>query len=485
MRLIIVLCIALVSLAGQAEPIQQHPENPHYFWYKQEPTILLTSAEHYGALVNLDFDYEIYLKALHEAGLNYTRIFTGSYIEKPGAFGITYNTLAPQPNRVILPWARSDTPGYANGGNKFDLAKWNPDYFARLKSFLSLAEQYDIIVEVTFFSSIYSDDNWSINPFHPDNNVNSTTPIDRMAVNTLDNGNILEYQIALVKKLVRELNEFDNLFYEIQNEPYGDLKKQVYGLNPNDENWRENWEGRVDLAPERAYQWHDRLIDVIVEEEKGLPKAHLIAQNISNFYYPVKRINPHVSILNFHYAWPEAALLNLGLGRVVGFDESGFSGDEAATYRQQMWKFMLSGGGLYNNLDYSFTVGHEDGSDQNQAPGLSDPAFRQQVAVLKEFLYSFDFIELAPSKQFIDKAPGALRYALADPGEAYAVYLVSPAPPITLTLALPPGSYAVEWVSPVSGEVIKSQALQSDGNAVELDSPSFPLDVALKIQSLD
>ena len=26
------------------------------------------------------------------------------------------------------------------------------------------------------------------------------------------------------------------------------------------------------------------------------------------------------------------------------------------------WEFLLAGGGLYNNLDYSFTAGHEDGT---------------------------------------------------------------------------------------------------------------------------
>ena len=53
--------------------------------------------------------------------MNYTRIFTGAYVEPEGAFGIARNTLAPKPGRFIAPWRRSDTPGYADGGNKFDL----------------------------------------------------------------------------------------------------------------------------------------------------------------------------------------------------------------------------------------------------------------------------------------------------------------------------------------------------------------------------
>ena len=38
-------------------PIALHAENPHYFHWRGRPTILITSGEHYGAVMNLDFDY--------------------------------------------------------------------------------------------------------------------------------------------------------------------------------------------------------------------------------------------------------------------------------------------------------------------------------------------------------------------------------------------------------------------------------------------
>ena len=81
--------------------------------------------------MNLDFDYRKYLDTLAADGLNYTRVFSGAYVEPQGAFNITRNTLAPQPNRFVAPWARSSQPGYANGGNKFDLTRWDAAYFAR------------------------------------------------------------------------------------------------------------------------------------------------------------------------------------------------------------------------------------------------------------------------------------------------------------------------------------------------------------------
>jgi hypothetical protein len=82
------------------QPIQIHPENPHYFTFRGKSTVLITSAEHYGAVVNLDFDYVRYLDRLAAHRLNYTRIYPGALIEKEGDFrrehaGAAQRTLDP------------------------------------------------------------------------------------------------------------------------------------------------------------------------------------------------------------------------------------------------------------------------------------------------------------------------------------------------------------------------------------------------------
>jgi hypothetical protein len=119
------LLFLLAQAASAAQPIRLHPANPHYFQFRGKPTVLITSGEHYGALINLDFDYVRYFEALRKDRLNLTRVFTGVYREQPGAFNIASNTLAPQPDRFISPWPRSKTPGAIDGGNKFDLSRWD------------------------------------------------------------------------------------------------------------------------------------------------------------------------------------------------------------------------------------------------------------------------------------------------------------------------------------------------------------------------
>src|SRR2546427_1195729 len=69
-------------LTDQAdEPIRLHPDNPHYFLWRGKPTVLITAGEHYGAAMNLDFDYASYLDGLKANGFNLTRVFSGSYRE--------------------------------------------------------------------------------------------------------------------------------------------------------------------------------------------------------------------------------------------------------------------------------------------------------------------------------------------------------------------------------------------------------------------
>ena len=316
------LALALTALAASAPaapaaqtaaaaPIALHPENPHYFLWRGRPTILITSAEHYGAVINLDFDYRKYLDTLAADGMNYTRVFSGAYVEPQGAFKIERNTLAPGPGRFLAPWARASQPGYPNGGNKFDLSRWDDAYFARLKDFVSRAAARNIVVELSLFCPMYEEVQWSLSPMNRANNVNGVGGVGRNEVYTLDKEPaLLAVQEGLTRKLVTELNASDNLFFEIANEPYF---------------------GGVTMA------WQHRIADVIVETERALPAKHLIAQNIANKSAKIASPHPAVSIFNFHYASPpETVAMNYGLNKAIGDDETGFRGvsDESTGWRR-------------------------------------------------------------------------------------------------------------------------------------------------------
>ncbi|WP_276372407.1 cellulase family glycosylhydrolase [Chryseolinea sp. H1M3-3] len=457
---LITIVLSACNQPAQRKPIALHPENPHYFIYDGKPTILITSAEHYGAVLNLDFDYVKYLDALSKSELNLTRTFTGVYVEPVGAFEIERNTLAPAPQKFICPWARSKTPGYTNGGNKFDLTKWDEAYFTRLKDFMAEAERRNVMVELALFCPFYEDSQWNLSPMNEVNNVNGKGPKDRTHVYTVDKSNgLLEIHEALVRKIVSELKNYSNLIYEICNEPY--------------------WGGVT-------MDWQHHIASVIRDEEKDFSQQHLISQNIANDHLKIENPHPAVSVFNFHYAYPPIAVAqNYHFNKVIGDNETGFDGQADSTYRREGWSFILAGGALYNNLDYSFTADHEDGSFQypNTQPGGGTPALRKQLSFLRKFIDGFDYLKMKPDSTLIPGDQNKRAYVLSEPGKQYAIYIFGKGPHV-FELTVPAGNYTVEFMDPLTGTYAAKQNVASD-NKLKLTSPAYPEDLAVKITSAD
>lgn len=478
--LIIILAFVLLANSGnifqleargmEKENLMLHPNNQHYFLFRDKPIILITSGEHYGAVMNLDFDYVKYLDELHSYKLNLTRTFSGVYCESPTSFNIQKNTLAPASNRFICPWARSSVSGYANSGNKFDLTKWDEAYFKRLKDFISQAGKRGIVVEFVLFCPYYGDEQWDLSPIKINNNVNGIGDLQRTDALTMKNNDMVAVHDAMTRKIVTELKDFDNIYYEICNEPYF---------------------GGVTL------DWQYHIASVIADTEKDFPHKHLIAQNINNGSEKVENPNPLVSIFNFHYATPPDTVgLNYNLNRVIGDDETGFRGTANLPYRTEAWEFIIAGGATYSNLDYSFTVDHEDGTFElpSTQPGGGNRTLRNQLKILKDFIHSFDFIKMSPNNSVIKGIePSYVKgRVLAEIGKAYALYLRLAESKDTLysetdakiKIELPKGKYKFEWLSTKTGEIEKLENVNHNGGVIELTSPIFLEDIALRILML-
>jgi hypothetical protein len=353
----------------------------------------------------------------------------------------TQATLAPKPNRYACPWARSDTPGYYDGGNKFDLSRFDPDYFDRMKDFMEAADESGVVVEYTLFCPLYRNELWDASPMNVKNNISGVGDCLRTEALTLKHADLLAVQLAFTRKLVRELNEFDNLYFEVCNEPYF---------------------GGVTM------EWQHEIVDAIIETERDLPNKHLISMNIANGRAKVEDPHPGISIFNFHYCVPpDVVQMNWKLQGVIGENETGFRGSDDLLYRTEAWDFLMAGGGLYNNLDYSFTPPFPDGTFSGySSPGGGSPELREQLGILRRFLESFDFLDMVPDNNVILSVdPELAAYTLVEPGEQYAVYLHAPLPnkprritdhvmenvTANLRLDLPEGEYAIEWLDVKSG----------------------------------
>ncbi len=456
---IVPLLLAVTSLyAAPSDPIALHPQNPHYFLWRDKPTILITSGEHYGAVLNRAFDFRTYLTTLQGHGFNLTRTFSGAYCEPVGAFKIENNTLAPGRDNLLCPWARSDTPGYPNGGNKFDLTRWDSAYFQRLTDFVTEAGRQGVVVELVLFCPFYEDAMWQLSPMNASNNINGVGALPRTEAYTLKNGGLLTVQDAMVRRIVDALKDFDNVYYEICNEPYF---------------------GGV------TEEWQNHIAQTIVQAQAGLPKKHLIAQNIANQSKKIENPNPSVSIFNFHYAKPPVTVTqNYQLNKAIGDDETGFAGaDRVKPYRLEAWDFLVAGGAVYSNLDYSFTVGHEQGDARIDAPGGGGPELRRQLQILKEFMQGLDFLRMKPDDSVLKSklSQGVTARALCEPGRAYAVY-VNGNSLAELALELPAGEYKAEWLNTKTGQVEKAESFRHGGGSHTLQAPGYTDDIALRIR---
>ena len=262
----------------------------------------------------------------------------------------------------------------------------------------------------------------------------------------------------MVRKIVGELRDFDNLYYEICNEPYF---------------------GGVTV------EWQAHIAETIADAEADFKVKHLIAQNIANKHEKITDPDPLVSIFNFHYAKPPNTVAdNYGLNKVIGDDETGFAGSKPGPYRREGWDFIIAGGAVYDNLDYSFTVGHEDGTAKIDAPGGGGPVLHRQLGILADFINGFDFVKMEPDNSVVKGGipSKATARALVEKGRAYAVY-VNGGSEANLVLDLPRGRYTAEWMNTKTGKVDREQTFDHAGGDAMLSSPEYEDDIALRILS--
>ncbi len=329
----VALLMATGCFAAEAKwsaPIRSHPGNPHYFEFRGQPTILITSAEHYGAVINPDFDWQRYLETLAQDGMNYTRLFVGSMVEGEQDIGWMkyHNTLAPRPGRLLAPWSRSEVAGYHNGGNKFNLDAWDERYWKRLKTFVATAARKGIVVEVTLFGNQYGDSQWAYSPLKASNNIQGVGGRWE-EFQTLRDPELTRRQEHLICKIVTELKDADNVIYEISNEPFNNI-----------------------VDTKAVIEWHRHMAAFIVGQEKMLGVKHLVAAN------EAIHGDPNVSIMNWHYV---ANLPKLDeehpLDKPIALDETNGSLIHASVddVRVEAWEWICGGGACYNNLSWDFT----------------------------------------------------------------------------------------------------------------------------------
>jgi hypothetical protein len=486
--------LLLIFLACKNDPVQVCPVNQHYFWYKNKPVVLITTDHHYGAIIDQDFDFRKFLTFLADQHMNLTRIYPGGMFEPPDKYQ-PGNPLGPRPGRQLLPWARSDAgganPALAEPGQpayKYDLNRWNPMYFDRLKSFVEFALKKDIIVEIPFFNGMYADC-WPLMAMYHTNNIQQVGNYEAPECGlftTLNKRNldVAPYQAAYIQKIVRELNAYDNVIYDICDEP------SLQGLP----------DGSIVVNPDSVISpWIIMMKKAFMEAEELLPKKHLLGQTVQNLspdfsneswcqWLPTEYIKPAEKALDLDYK-TNKPIVNVE----SNYFGSGLTKSEypAEAVRLEGWWFMMAGGAGNINLNGEFCRGHEKGNLYT----------RDQIApqrkILKDFMDGLDLSGLSRYTHVGRIPQGAFCSALAENGKQYALYLFHgsydrewgasfiPAPGRyldTIVLqAVPAGNYILQWIDPATGVLLHTENQHWKGGDITLTTPSYALDIALKM----
>jgi hypothetical protein len=486
--------LLLATAIGRTEPVTVYPANPHYFYYKDKPLVFITSDHHYGAVIDLDFDFSIYLDYLARQGMNLTRIYPGGMFEPPDKY-LPGNPLGPLPGRQILPWAKSGQSGansaLAEPGQpsfKYDLDTWNPDYFKRLKSFVELAGQKNIIVEVAFFNGMYADC-WPLMAMYHGNNIQKVGRYEAdncglFTTTDSKNSGVVAYQQAYVRKITAELNEYDNVIFDLCDEP------SLVGRP----------DGSIITLPDsQVAPWLQALKQAFLDAEKSLPKKHILGQTVQNLspdlsrevwcdWLPTEYVAPARNALEKDYdagkplVDVESDYFGFGLTSPYSVDD----------VRVEGWWFMLAGGAGFINLNGEYHRGQEAGGNNTQT------VIVPQKKILKDFMDSLDLAGLSRFTGFSGVPSDAVACALAQPGKQYAFYMFHGtddgkwgahfvAKPGTYTdtilfKTVPAGTWSLEWLDPVTGAVIRSDNLDWSGGDLLLTTPAYAIDVALRMK---
>jgi hypothetical protein len=222
-----------------------HPANPRYFTDDTGKAIYLGGHQIFVDLQDNSFnkeftrgwertlDWEEHLDFMKERNLNYLR----NWIIWSAGSGANA-----APNKVARPMMYKRTgPGNArDGGKKFDLYKFDQEFFDRMRDRLIQAQDKGIYVSIMLFE-LYGfgtgegtppNTLWGGNMFNKDNNINNIHVDDDndnrgMEFFSLKNPTVVAIQKDYIRKVVDTVNDLDNVFYEICNEgPFPSVKWQ-------------------------------------------------------------------------------------------------------------------------------------------------------------------------------------------------------------------------------------------------------------------
>jgi len=444
----VLLAVLSASAATPAAgPLRVHPANPRYFTDGSGKAIYLTGSHTWNNLVDMaredppaGFDFDAYLDFLGRHGHNFIRLWTFDSTvwdtRANGALGKDFiHHVGP------FPWARTGPGPALDGKPRFDLTKFDPAYFERLRKRVAAAGQRGIYVSVMLFEGwglMHGNQGraaptgwaWRAHPFHPGNNMND---IDagaggdglRGRVHSLTHSAVNKLQAAYLHKVVDTVNDLDNVLYEVINE-----------------------------GGEKDWDWW--VVNTLSAYEQTKPKQHPVG--ITG--HGVERLP---SMLDSPADW-------VSPGRADGYaeDPPAWDGKKVSLLdTDHIWGV----GGTVAWVWKSFLRGHNpifmDPYDGSVLGKPADPGWdpiRRALGHTRRLAERVDLAAMMPAAGL-----ASTTYCLANAGKEYLVY--QPDAGKAFSLDLKAGKYRCEWFDTRQGVNAAGGPIESSGGAQQFKAP--------------
>ena len=450
--LLILTASGLAAAANPAQgPLRIHPDNPRYFTDGARLSdgslraVYLTGSHMWNNLVDMgrndppeEFDFDTYLKFLEKHHHNFIRLWawdsTAWDTRANGSLGKAFIH-----NAAPLPWARTGPGNALDGKPKFNLTKFDPVYFKRLRSRVVAAGERGIYVSVMLFEGwgLFhgnrrrgTEDGWAwrCHPFNPANNVNglNVEGADALSgrVHTLRSPGVNKLQADYIRKVVDTLNDLDNVLYEVINE-----------------------------GGEKEWNWW--VIQTIHEYEHAKPKPHPVgntghgAERIPTMLAsPAEWVSPgrQDGFAEDPPAWNENKVSLLDTDHIWGV------GGNAAW----VWKSFLRG---HNPIFMDPYDGSVLGQDRGWEP------IREAMGQSRRLAERVHLASLQPRNELATTG-----YCLANPGIEYVVYQPNAGEPFSVDLKS--GVYRFEWIDPIGAAAARDGRIEAAGGLQQFKTPS-------------
>jgi hypothetical protein len=430
------------------------PENHWYWQFNGEPVLLLGGSDDDNLFQWPEEKLIAQLDRLAAAGGNVIR-----------------NTMSDRRDAgfEIYPFLQLDS-------GKYDLSKWNPEYWSRLERMLHETAKRRIVVQIEVWDRFDYTDNrgndprrWEDHPYAPKNNVNYTTDQSGFAGRYPDHPGankqpfffttpkqrdikvVRQFQEAFVNKLLDHSLRYDHVLYCIDNETKGEALWGEYWAEFINERARN--ESKTVMVTEMWDAWnltsdehkrtfdHPELYDYVDVSQNNQNRGR---QHWDNFRY----------VRNYLAAKPRP----MNTTKTYGADGNKF-GHSDQDGIERFWRHLLAGAA-------SIRFHRPD-----SGLGISDKA----VACIKAARLLEKHVplwNLEPADNLLsNREPNKAYLSASKKRDAYAIYFpAGERGTIDLDLSDTKGELALHWISIDAGKAVKTDTTKG-GRRINLSPP--------------